>query len=74
MSQPKPAKPGFVRVLITARNKTICVRESHARNPAYLAKYGMSLIPAPLPPPVPMMPPVPTEIPQPQPKAKTNGK
>lgn len=45
-------KPGFVRVLITERNKTIQIRESHARNPKYLLKHGMVLIPEPIAPPI----------------------
>ena len=77
MSQPTPVRKGFVRVLITSRNKTIQIRESHARNQAYLTKHGMTIVPAPIAPPVPVAPPLPPEIPQPaptKPKSQPNGK
>ncbi len=62
MTYTKP-KPGFVRVLIQARNKTIQIRESHARDQGYLNKHGMTVVNEPISPPtligLPLMPPEP---------------
>lgn len=78
MQKPEKHRPGFVRVLVTERNKTIRIRESHARNPKYMIKHGLALIPEPVAPPQPIAPPLPPEIaPQPtatKPKSQPNGK
>lgn len=50
-------RPGFVRVLIPARNKTIQIRQNRARDPKFMNKHGLILItepqmPATIPQPV----------------------
>lgn len=40
-------RPGFVRVLIPARNKTIQIRQNRARDPKFMNKHGLILITEP---------------------------
>jgi len=47
----RPAKPGFTRVWIPERNRSIQVRTSHVQKKGWLEKYGMTLIPTPQMPP-----------------------
>lgn len=51
-------RPGFVRVLIPERNKTIQIRTKNANNPNYMAKHGLVVIPEPQKPPVVFQSPV----------------
>ena len=48
----KPPKPGFTRVLIPARNKTIQILNRHAANPNYMNRHGLVRLPEPALPPV----------------------
>lgn len=70
----KPPKPGFVRVHIPAKNRTLQIREYRARNKKFMNDMGMILMQDPeLPPLAP--PPVKT-VPQPEgnpTKAATHG-
>lgn len=34
-------KPGFVRVLVKDKNKTIRIREHHAKDPNYMIRHGL---------------------------------
>lgn len=53
MSQDTTVKPGFVRVFVPAKNKTIRIREHHARNQNFMIKHGLQRIEeAVAPPPV----------------------
>lgn len=47
----RPAKPGFTRVWIPERNRSIQVRTSHVHKKGWLEKYGMTLMPEPQTPP-----------------------
>jgi len=50
-------RPGFVRVLIPSRNKTIQIRQARANDKNYMARHGLVLIPEPVAPiPVPPQP------------------
>lgn len=56
-------RPGFVRVLIPARNKTIQIRQNRARDAKFMNKHGLILItepqmPATIPQPVTPIAPV----------------
>ena len=54
-------KPGFVRVFIPARNKTILIREQHARNPNYMNRNGLVAMPTAQPIPT-YTPPPPIQV------------
>lgn len=41
-------RPGFVRVLIPGRNKTIQIRQSRAKNAQFMHKHGLVLIQEPV--------------------------
>lgn len=56
-------RPGFVRVLIPERNKTIQIRAKHANNANYMAKHGLVKVPEPMLPPI-------VVTPEPLPEAK----
>lgn len=47
MSSTYRIKPGFVRVFIPERNKTTRIRAQHAKDPNYLTRNGMVLMPEP---------------------------
>jgi len=60
-------RPGFVRVLIASRGKTIQIREAHARDNNYMTKHGLTIIQEPIAPPVtiaPVQPPIANETPK----------
>jgi len=44
-------RPGFVRVLIPDRGKTIQIRQNRARDAKYMNKHGLQLLPEPMMPP-----------------------
>lgn len=52
MTEPYVNKPGFVRVWVNDKQKTARIRESHAKNPNFLIKHGLTLMPDPQTPPV----------------------
>lgn len=49
---PSKVRPGFTRVLIPERNKTIQIRTKNALNQNYMTKHGLVAIPEPKQPPV----------------------
>ena len=54
--QRKRVKPGFTRVFIPARNKTILVRTAHTKNQTYMMRNGLVLMPTAMPPAMPPKP------------------
>lgn len=46
-------RPGFVRVLVAGRDKTIQIRSQHANNPSYMQRHGLVRLPEPVAPPEP---------------------
>ena len=72
--QRKRVKPGFTRVFIPARNKTILVRTAHTKNQTYMMRNGLVLMPTAMPPkpvtPEPMRVEAVAEVPKPAPAKK----
>lgn len=55
-------KPGFTRVFIPARNKTIQIRTKHAQNKEYMLRNGLVLMPEAIHPAMAFASPAPIEV------------